>query len=77
MKLLRDVFLALYEPHQMMKVALQLLTINTALCFFLEIGGSFEEIGLNIADVEHMLHEVRRQTDIVGCEGLFLPPDVA
>lgn len=61
----------------MMKIALQLLTIDTALCFFLEVGGRFEEIGLNIADVKHMLHEVRRQSDVVGCEGFFLPPDVA
>lgn len=77
MELLRDVFLALYEPHQMMEVALQLLTIDTTLSFFLEVGGSFEEIGLNIADVEHVFHEVRRQADVVVCEGLFLPPHVA
>lgn len=76
-KLLRDVFLALYEPHQMMEVALQLLTIDTTLSLFLEVGGSFEEIGLNIADVEHVLHEVRRKAYVVVSEGFFLPPHVA
>ena len=76
-KLLRDVFLTLNEPHQMMEVALQLFTIDTTLSFFLEVGGSFEEIGLNITDVEHVLHEVRRQADVVVCKGFFLPPYVA
>lgn len=77
MKLLRDVFLTLYKPHQVMEVALQLLTIDTALCFFLKIRWSLEEVCLNIAYVQHVLHEVRRQADVVSCEGLFLPPGVA
>jgi hypothetical protein len=71
MELLRDLFLALDKSDEMVMISLQVIKVYSLLVLFLH-AALLKEIGLYIANVQHVLDEIGRQAQLALA--LSFPP---